>query len=78
MTEAPNILLCLLLLMLPDPISFQETYVLIEILLFGLGVRWVLGGMHHMNTVRGPRPPSLRQALRRQHHLRPKFQYRYH
>lgn len=47
-------------------------------MLLGLGANWVLGGLDHFSQFdRGPEP-SLRCFLRQQHHLRPKYQYRYH
>jgi hypothetical protein len=78
MAEAPNILLYLLILLLPAALTFQETFVLIELLLLRLGACWTLGGLHKMRTIHHVHPPSQRCSLRRQHHLRPKHQYRYH
>jgi hypothetical protein len=47
MAEAPNILLCMLILLLPNALTFQETIVLVELLLLGLGACWTLGGLHN-------------------------------
>jgi hypothetical protein len=78
MAEAPNILLCLFILLLPDAVSFQESFVIVELLLLAFGACWTLGGFHRMNTFHHPTPPSLCRQLRRQHHLRPKYQFRHH
>jgi hypothetical protein len=77
-SSTPNILLSLIILLLPDAPSFQESFVLAELMLLGFGACWTLGGLHRMNTFHHPTSPSLRRQLRRQHQLRPKYQFRYH
>jgi hypothetical protein len=82
MANAPNILTllhCFVIFLLPAPVDLlQEFFILGELMLLGLGANWVLGGLDHFSQFdRGPEP-SLRCFLRQQHHLRPKYQYRYH
>ena len=67
MAEAPNIYK-----------NISMPIALTEILLIYLFFQWLLTSAATAYQNHPEHPPSLRKQLRRQHHLRPKHQYRYH